>query len=170
VPSSNLHAQPKTSNMFLENIGIFRRWRAGVSRPRPDPVVHAGPARPAAVSRVPVGSGMCGSAAQRPSGPPPTRPASRAHPPVRGCDRTSIPACSAEPAQIVHICAGYCRRRLHTITEQNGGSAYGYLTLITSSAVLRSLPMAQRRPTHLCMIMHTHSHGERAHLPRRVRD
>jgi hypothetical protein len=33
------------------------------------------------------------------------------------------------PAQIVHICAEYRRRRLRTITEQNGGSARASLEL-----------------------------------------
>jgi hypothetical protein len=80
----NLHSQPGTSNIFLENRVYFQGWRAEVSRPRPGPV--------------PVGSGMTGSAAQRPSGPPGTRPASRARPPVRGCDRMSVRVRLAQPS------------------------------------------------------------------------
>jgi hypothetical protein len=41
---------------------------------------------------------MTGSAAQRPSGPPGTRPAPRARPPVRGCDRMSVRARLAQPS------------------------------------------------------------------------
>jgi hypothetical protein len=138
VSAPNLHSQPKTSNIFLENMVHFRGWRAGVSRPTAPGRCCASPTTRA-----------CGYATSRPAWSSPNQRLRHRHRLGRGRLRGETER-RLSPEGPILLWTALCGRLRSVLARQPNAAQSSYdsrmartgneISLMTAGAVLRSAP------------------------------